>query len=98
MEYLETFNKTPRIEWNKSKYPAASEECVDFLNRALQFNPYFRMGVDEALNHPLFSNIRDAEKENRVASQITLDFEKVGDGLDREVLRQFILQECTYSK
>lgn len=35
LEYLETFTATPRIDWTGKKYPAASEESIDFLNRAL---------------------------------------------------------------
>jgi hypothetical protein len=31
------------------KYPGAPAEAIDFLNRILVFNPYFRMSLDAAL-------------------------------------------------
>jgi serine/threonine protein kinase len=47
----------------KGKYPAADEESLDFLNKILVFNPYFRISVEDCLAHPLFSKIRTASKE-----------------------------------
>ena len=41
-EYLEQFPKTPRADL-KVKYPGATAESIDFLEKVLVFNPYFRM-------------------------------------------------------
>ena len=53
----------------------------------LQFNPYFRVTVDEALAHPFFSKIRKEEKECLAENRITLEFDKTGEKLDRKRLR-----------
>ena len=57
LEYLESFPWTARVDLAQ-KYPGAPPEAVDFLNKILVFNPYFRMSLDAALQHPLFDNVR----------------------------------------
>ena len=44
MEYLEQFKYTPRTSL-KDKYPGASAESIDFLERVLIFNPFFRIDL-----------------------------------------------------
>ena len=80
----------------KGKYPAADDDSIDFLNKVLVFNPYFRISVDECLAHPLFSKIRTTSKEEIAAEPIALDFEK--DDLSREKLRELILRESAFFK
>jgi serine/threonine protein kinase len=72
-----------------SKYPGASSEALDFLSRVLVFNPYFRISLQECLDHPLFSQVRNIEKEKIPTSTILLEFEK--EELNRDKLRQLIL-------
>jgi serine/threonine protein kinase len=72
-----------------SKYPGASSEALDFLSRVLVFNPYFRISLQECLDHPLFSQVRNIEKEKIQTSTILLEFEK--EELNRDKLRQLIL-------
>jgi len=79
-----------------SKYPGASSEALDFLSRVLVFNPYFRISLQECLDHPLFSQVRNIEKEKIPTSAILLEFEK--EELNRDKLRQLILQETSYFK
>lgn len=57
IEYINTFPKCKRIDFNQ-RYPMAPPEAIDFLNRLLVFNPFFRMGLDEAISHPLFDDMR----------------------------------------
>jgi mitogen-activated protein kinase 1/3 len=57
IEYLDSFPPTPKAELCY-KYPGAPKEAIDFLNKILVFNPYFRMSLDDALKHPLFDNVR----------------------------------------
>lgn len=66
LEYLEQFSPIGKVQWT-TKYPAADETSVDFLNKILQFNPYFRMTIPEALDHPLFSKIRNKQRETVAA-------------------------------
>ena len=42
------------------KYPGAPPEAVDFLYKILVFNPYFRIPLKDALEHPLFDEVRRA--------------------------------------
>lgn len=74
-----------------AKYPGASTEGVDLLNRMLQVNPYFRISVDEALNHPFFNRVRKPHKERESDSQITLGFEAEGT-LDSSRLRELFVE------
>ena len=87
--YLKSFTPIERINM-AAKYPGASAEGVDLLNRMLQFNPYFRISVDEALAHPFFTRVRKPHKERESTEQITLDFES--ESLDRTRLRQLFVE------
>lgn len=83
--YLKSFVPIERIDFAK-KYPGASPEAVDLLNRMLQFNPYFRITIEEALAHPFFTKVKKPHKEVLSDVKISLDFET--DVLDREKLRE----------
>jgi len=56
----------------------------------LQFNPYFRISVDEALAHPFFTRVRKPHKERESELQIVLDFE--AETLDRARLRELFVE------
>ena len=56
-EYLDSFPPTPKVDLSL-KYLAAPKEAIDFLDKILVFNPYFRMSLTDALSHPLFDNVR----------------------------------------
>jgi mitogen-activated protein kinase 1/3 len=77
-----------------AKYPGSSPESLDFLNKVLVFNPYFRISLKECLEHPLFAAVRNIERENVQTTPVTLDFEK--EDLNRDKLRQLILHESSY--
>ena len=57
------------------KYPGAPVEAIDFLQKILVFNPYFRMSLIDALEHPMFENVRRPQAENFVGNPIELEFE-----------------------
>ena len=44
LEYLDSFPTSPRAQM-KAKYPGAPPEAIDFLEKILVFNPYFRMSL-----------------------------------------------------
>ena len=77
-------------------YPGAGEEAIDLLNRVLVFNPYFRLSVDEALNHPFFKKVRKAEKEVNAVAKIEIEFEK--EHLDKKKLRSLFIEEIEFFK
>ena len=56
----------------------------------LQVNPYFRITVDDALEHPLFAKVRKMEKEKIAETLVFIDFEE--RDLDEDSLRQLFLQ------
>jgi mitogen-activated protein kinase 1/3 len=58
LEYLEQFPPNPKAEL-KVKYPGASPEAIDFLEKVLVFNPYFRITLQDCLKHPLFEKVRN---------------------------------------
>ena len=95
LEYLETFQPSPKIDLAQ-KYPGSLPEASDFLSRVLVFNPYFRISLKECLEHPLFAQVRNLEKENLPTVPVTLEFEK--EDLNRDKLRQLILYECSFFK
>lgn len=74
LEYLDTFSQKSRCDLSK-KYPGASAEAIDFLDKILQFNPYFRMSLKEAIEHPLFDDVR-GEAQNCIGKPIETEFEK----------------------
>lgn len=84
LEYLDAFPSRPRADLSKL-YPGAGEDALDLLSRILVFNPYFRLSIDEALNHPFFKRIRKAEKEINAVKEVQVEFEK--DQLDKKRLR-----------
>ena len=75
------------------KYPGAPKEAIDFLNKILVFNPYFRMTLNDAMNHPLFDSVRRPQAESFVGKPIELELEKIQ--LDKGILREFFLKEIT---
>ena len=88
--YLKSFEPIQRVDM-AAKYPGANSEGVDLLNRMLQVNPYFRISVDEALNHPFFNRVRKPHKEREADHQITLGFEAEGT-LDSTRLRELFVE------
>jgi mitogen-activated protein kinase len=80
----------------KVVYPGAGEEAIDLLNKILVFNPYFRVNLDECLEHPFFKKIRKAEKEMISPETIKFDWEK--EHLDKKKLREHFVEEIMYFK
>jgi mitogen-activated protein kinase 1/3 len=77
------------------KYPNSSAEAIDLLSKMLTFNPYFRVSIDECLNHPFFASVRDLDKEVTASKEIAFAFESEGD-LSEARLRELILEEVDH--
>jgi hypothetical protein len=45
LEYLNTFSNLPRADL-QAKYPGSPPEAIDFLEKILVFNPYFRISLE----------------------------------------------------
>jgi serine/threonine protein kinase len=95
LEYLDAFPTKPRIEL-ANLYPGAGDDGIDLLNRMLNFNPYFRITIEECLEHPFFKKVRKPAKEVAVEKEIQIDFEK--EALDKKKLRNLFLEEVNIWK
>jgi len=96
IEYLKTFTPRKRVDF-KSRYPAGGDDAIDLLNKMLVFNPFFRITVDDCLNHPYLASVRDKTLEVTPTESIKLDFEMEGD-LSEKRLRELFLEEISYYK
>ena len=90
---MNAFPKKERVDLS-TIYPGAGEEAIDLLHKILIFNPYFRITIDECLDHPFFKKVRKAEKEIVSITTIQFDWEK--EHLDRKKLRQHFVEEIIY--
>ena len=95
LEYLNAFPKNERVNL-ATVYPGAGEEAIDLLHKILVFNPYFRLNVNECLEHPFFKKCRKPEKEQVATESIQFDWEK--EHLDRPKLRAHFIEEINYFK
>lgn len=62
------------------------------MEKILIFNPYYRISLQQCLEHPLFARVRNPEKEAIVGQPVVLEFERME--LNKERLRELILAEC----
>jgi len=92
--YIQIFTNKPGINLEE-KYPNSSTESLDLLLKMLTFNPYFRITVDEWLNHPFFASVRDLDKEKTASKEISFSFETEGD-LSEPRLRALLLEEVDF--
>lgn len=53
----------PTVPWKKV-YPSHDDNCLDLLNRLLQFSPDKRLNATESLAHPYFKDLHDPEDEH----------------------------------
>ena len=49
--------------------PHASSDCIDLICKLLEYNPELRITARQALRHPYFKELRDAEKKQRKAAE-----------------------------
>merc|ERR1712232_210934 len=71
-----------------SVLPGIAPGSLNMLERMLKFDPGTRITVEAALEHEIFTTIRDLSKETTHGSLIMLDFEKE-DKLDEAKLRSY---------
>jgi serine/threonine protein kinase len=76
-------------------YPGCGDDSLDLLNKILQFNPHFRISVDECLSHPFLSKVRKEEKEIFVVEKVKLEFEKETE-ISIEMLRTLFIEEIEH--
>ena len=65
---VEAFEHQKRIELSE-RYPGSSADALDFLDRILQFNPYKRLTLKDAFDHPLFTGFEKPLEQKGQMSQ-----------------------------
>ena len=54
-------------------FPSENDEWIHLIQKMLEFNPYNRYNVDECLNHPYFSEVRNVLNETMWSSSQIID-------------------------
>lgn len=94
LEYLNTFQNLQRADL-QSKYPGSPSEAIDFLEQILVFNPYFRISLEQCIEHPLFKGVRKTgQVESIKGHPVVLEFEK--EELTKERMRELMLYEISH--
>ena len=78
----------------KDMYPGADEGALELLHLMLQFNPRKRVTVDQTLDHPFFSDIRNPVLETVADRPMSVDIETLGES--SENLRTNVLLELAW--
>jgi len=73
--YLKSIKPKPKKNL-KQKFPGSCDDALDVLDKMLQFNPRKRITVNQALEHPFFSEVRCLSKEVEAEFSLEFDFEK----------------------
>ena len=94
LEYLSLFKTKQRVDFTE-RFKGISPHGTDLLDKLLQFNPFFRISLDDAIKHPFFDNVR---KSNDFTHQIkgtkvSLDFES--QDLNLKQLRALFIEELS---
>jgi mitogen-activated protein kinase 1/3 len=96
IDYLRSFPFKKPVDLQEL-YPAATPEALDLLRKMLQFNPKKRINIEDSINHPFLSKIRDKSREIASNGPIILEFEKEGE-LTAERLRELFIEEIKQYK
>lgn len=90
-EYIDCLPKKKGVDFGEI-FCEAGELGLDFLKKCLEFNPEKRIGIDEAIEHPLFEDCRERDKEMVIEEKIFFEFEQM-EIVGVEDLRQLFLKE-----
>lgn len=96
IEYLKAFPPKKKMDLAE-RYPFASLEAIDFLKRIIIFNPFYRLTIEECLNHPFVAPVRNISNEVVSGLSVKLQFE-TETYLDAPRLRELFLNEVNYYK
>ena len=95
IEYLDAYPPMERVDFHEI-YKGGGDDALDFLDKFLQFNPYFRITIDDCLEHPFLAEVRKKESEVTAKTKIDFAFEK--EMLDKDKLRELFIEEIEYYK
>merc|ERR1712060_22907 len=75
-----------------SKFPKVDRAFLNILDSMLRFDPTKRIQISDAIDNPIFNEVRDKSKETTADSLVTLEFEKEPD-LGESLLRKYFGKE-----
>lgn len=89
--YLKQFNiDCESIQFDEI-FPYESPDALDLLKKMLSFNPYFRVSVEECLEHPYFDDVeKDSDEEDPEidANSLTVQFDHCSESELRQILEE----------
>lgn len=91
-KYASAYQKRPGSGL-AARFPDVDKPSLDLLEKLLRFSPSKRITSQEALEHPVFSAVRDPRKEVTAPELIKLDFDEEEEKLTEAFLRRQYLRE-----
>ncbi|TMW58733.1 hypothetical protein Poli38472_010292 [Pythium oligandrum] len=85
--------KKPKVPLS-SVYPRATPQCLDLLDKMLVFDPRKRITIEQALEHPYLSLVRDPSLEKTCGSPFDFTFENCE--LTKQKLQELIFEDVCF--
>ncbi|KAL3660153.1 hypothetical protein V7S43_014686 [Phytophthora oleae] len=86
--------KKPKVPLS-TVYPRATPQCLDLLEKMLVFDPRKRITIQEALDHPYLSMVRDRSVEKTCPTPFDFAFENTD--LTKQKLQELIFEDvCVF--
>jgi len=98
LNYIKDFPQDQEPQNFKDKFPYASDTALDLMKGMVLFNPFFRLSIEECLEHPFFEKIRRKEREVKHDSMVDVDLDKLEEEPNIQTLRRICVQEITHFK
>lgn len=93
LKFMKSMPPKPRCNL-ASRFPNATPEAVDLLDKMLQFDPRKRITVNQALAHPYLSTYHDPDNEPVSSKTFQADFE--GYEMDKATLCKLLGMEVLH--
>lgn len=86
----------------RQRYPSATPESLDLLEKMLKFDPEARIGISDALSHKYLSDDTTGRASASASGQthtelgVSIDFSFEGKATTKKRIREMILEECDW--
>jgi len=95
--YMQDKEKTIKRKSMKELIPNAPDTAIDLISKLMRYDPEERPTAREALEHPFMQELYDPENDDQIIEGEPIkfyDFEFENYTIERDVIRQLILDEC----